>query len=289
MKSFKNLFLYMCLLVSMGFIFSPAIANAKAYDLVLIHGFSNMQKWSDGFLDTALKTYGSGNVYILYTDGTSEVTTRTINGRTIYQAGGNNSKAGTDHILVQAGYVKTLITKLQVGYGLSSSFSIIAHSMGGLVAREYAVENPGKVADIVCLGTPNKGGHIFTNWYDHFLGYFLGADNACDDMRYLVSTGIFNAHFPVSAIQFANGGKLYWIRTLTNVFTCGSIPIICEMRLFHLYLWAEGYPLNDGMSVWNDVAIAGGTQLAGYTTKGYSHYDLVIKTDVATKAMSVLR
>ena len=81
--------------------FSSGIANAKAYDLVLIHGFCNMQKWSNAFLDTALKTYGSGNVYMLYTDGTSEITTRTINGRTLYQAGGNNSKAGTDHIAVQ--------------------------------------------------------------------------------------------------------------------------------------------------------------------------------------------
>jgi triacylglycerol lipase len=289
MKSFKVLFLHVCLLVSMGFIFSPGIANAKTYDLVLIHGFCNMQKWSDGFLDTALKTYGSGNVYVLYTDGTSDITTRTINGRKLYLAGGNNSKAGTDHIAVQAGYVKTLITKLQAGYGLSSSFSMIAHSMGGLVAREYAVENPGKVADIVDLGTPNQGGHIFTNWYDHFVGYFLGADKACDDMRDLVSTGVFNAHYPVSAIQFANNGKLYYIRTITNIFTCGSIPIICEMRLFHEYLCAEGYPQNDGMSVFADVAITGGIQLASYANKAYSHYDLVIKSDVAAKAISVLR
>ena len=288
MKGTKVLIFYMCLWVSIGFIFSPGIANAKTYDLVLIHGFCNMQKWSDAFLDTALKTYGSGHVYVLYTDGTSDVTTRTIHGKTLYLAGGNNSKAGTDHIAVQAGYVKTLITKLQASYGLSSSFSIIAHSMGGLIAREYAVENPGKVADIVDLGTPNQGGHIFTNWYDHFVGYFLGADNACDDMRDLVSTGVFNAYFPVSAIHFAHNGKLYYIRTITNIFTCGSIPIICEMRLFYEYLCIEGYPQNDGMSVFADVAIAGGVELASYANKGYSHYDLVIKTDVATKAMSVL-
>ena len=289
MKSVKVLFLYLCLMASMWIVFSPGIANAKTYDLVLIHGFCNMQKWSDGFLDAALKTYGSGNVYVLYTDGTFEVNTRILNGRTLYLAGGNNSNAGTNHISVQADYVKTLVNRLQANYGLSSSFSIIAHSMGGLVAREYAVENPGRVADIVCLGTPNQGGHIFTHWYDHFLGYFMGADNACDDMRYLVGTGLFNARFPVNAIQFANRGKLYWIRSITNARTCGSIPMVCEMRLFYLYLCAEGYPQNDGMSVWNDVAIAGGTQLAGYTTNGYSHYDLVIKTDVAAKAMSVLR
>lgn len=240
-------------------------------------------------MDTALKTYGSGNVYVLYTDGTSNVTTRTINGRKLYEVGGNNSNAGTDHIAVQVGYVKTLITKLQANYGLSPSFSIIAHSMGGLVAREYAVENPGKVADIVDLGTPNQGGHIFTNWYDHFVGYFLGADNACDDMRDLVSKGIFNAQFPVSAIHFANNGKLYYIRSITNIFTCGSIPILCEMRLFYEYLCLEGYPQNDGMSVFADVAIAGGIELANYAYKAYSHYDLVIQADVATRAMSVLR
>jgi hypothetical protein len=120
------------------------------------------------------------------------------------------------------------------------------------------------------------------------VGYFLGADNACDDMRDLVSTGVFNAKFPVSAIHFAHNGKLYYIRTITNIFTCGSIPIICEMRLFYEYLCIEGYPQNDGMSVFADVAIAGGVELASYANKGYSHYDLVIKTDVATKAMSVL-
>jgi hypothetical protein len=60
------------------------------------------------------------------------------------------------------------------------------------------------------------------------------------------------------------------------------------MRLFYEYLCAEGYPQNDGMSVFADVAIAGGVELANYTYKRYSHYDLVIKPDVAVKAMSVL-
>lgn len=287
MKKFKILFLCVCLFVSFGLIFSPAKANAKTYDLVLVHGLLNMYAWSDTFLDTCLKTYGSGNVYVLYLDGTSPVSTRAIHGRTLYLAGGNNSSAGTDHFVAQAGYMKTLITKLQASYGLSSSFSIIAHSMGGLVVREYAVENPGKVADIVDLGTPNQGGRLYVHNYDEWIMILMGAKNAVDDLRYLVNTGIFNTIFPVRAIQFANGGHLYTIRGKTNIFTCGSIPLICELRLGHVELCAMGYPDNDGMSCYDEVLITGGTNIKDFTS--YSHLDLVQKADVATKAMSVLR
>lgn len=289
MKRFKILFICVSFFLSFGLFFSAGEANAKTYDLVLVHGFCNIQEWGDAFLDKCLSTYGSGNVYVLILDGTSPVSTRTINGRTLYVAGDGENAAGTDHIAVQTGYMKALIDKLQASYGLSSSFSIIAHSTGGLISREYATENPGKVADIVALGTPNQGGHIFTNYYDHFLGIFMGADNICDDMRYLVSTGIFNSQFPVRAIEFANGGSLYYVRSITNIFTCGSVPVVCEMRLFYLYLCAEGYPRNDGMVVYNDVPVEDGIELASYASKFYSHYDLIIKTSVAEKAMSVLR
>jgi len=34
---------------------------------------------------------------------------------------------------------------------------IVAHSMGGLVARAFAAQAPGRVQHIICLGTPHRG------------------------------------------------------------------------------------------------------------------------------------
>jgi len=266
---------------------TPGEAQAKSYDLVLVHGLLNMYKWSDAFLDTCLKTYGSGNVYVLYLDGTDSVTTRTVHGRKLYCAGGNNSNAGTDCLADQASYMKTLITKLQEGYGLGSRFSIIAHSMGGLVAREYAVENPGRAADIVCLGTPNQGGHLYVHDYDEWIMALMGAEKAVDDMRYTVNTGIFNEAFPVNAIEFAEGGHLYTIRAKTTARTCGYIAGICELRLGFLKLRALGYPDNDGLVDYDGALIEGGINIKDFV--GYSHLDIVRKAEVAARAMSVLR
>jgi len=39
----------------------------------------------------------------------------------------------------------------------SSAVIVVAHSMGGLVARACAARAPGRIAHIVCLGTPHQG------------------------------------------------------------------------------------------------------------------------------------
>lgn len=259
----------------------------KTYDLVLVHGLLNMYAWSDEFLDACLTEYGSGNVYAIYLDGTTPVTTRTINGKTLYVAGGDNDDAGTDFLETQAWYMEDLINILQRDYGLSSSFSIIAHSMGGLVVRAYAVENPGKVADIVCLGTPNNGGLLFVSDWDSWMMVIMGAEEAASNVDPDYIQNYFNVEYPASAIDFVDDGHLYTIRGRTNIGTCGVMPLICELRLGYVELLMMGHPNNDGLAHAETVPIDGGIHLRDFWN--CSHLDLVQDTDVADEALSVLR
>jgi pimeloyl-ACP methyl ester carboxylesterase len=286
MKKFRVLMVCVSLCFSIGFIFSPGQADAKTHDLVLVHGLLNMHAWSDNFLDACLSVYGSGNVYAVYLDGTTAVTTRSVRGKILYVAGGDNDEAGTDYVENQALYMENLIDLLQSNYGLSSSFSIIAHSMGGLVARAYAVENPGKAAGIVCLGTPNNGGKLFVNNWDEWIMIFMGAENAASNADPDWIQGYFNVEYPVSAIEFADGGRLYTIRGITNITTCGVIPLICELRMGYLELYAMGHPNKDGLSHAETVPIKGGVHIRDFFN--CSHLDLVLRTDVAYAALNVL-
>ncbi|HPA72585.1 MAG TPA: hypothetical protein PKY31_09970, partial [Spirochaetota bacterium] len=62
-------------------IFGFAMAvEAKTYDLVLVHGLTNKHQWSDAFLNQVAATWGSGNVYVIFTNESTRVWTRTING-----------------------------------------------------------------------------------------------------------------------------------------------------------------------------------------------------------------
>lgn len=259
----------------------------KTYDLVLVHGLLNMYAWSDEFLDTCLTEYGSGNVYAIYLDGTTSVTTRTINGKTLYVAGGDSDEAGTDFLETQSWYMEDLINILQSDYGLSSSFSIVAHSMGGLVVRAYAVQNPGKAADIVCLGTPNNGGKLFVSNWDSWIMVIMGAEEAASDVDPDYIQNYFNVEYPVSAIDFADGGHLYTIRGRTNIKTCGVMPLICELRLGYIELLLMGHPNNDGLAHAETVPIEGGIHIRDFWN--CSHLDLVLDAEVAEEAISVLR
>jgi len=78
----------MTLAVMLVILFSfSMIAVAKTYDVVLIHGLTNKHQWSDAFLNQIAATWGSGNVYVIFTNESTRVWTRTINGRVIYFCG----------------------------------------------------------------------------------------------------------------------------------------------------------------------------------------------------------
>ncbi|MCX7678180.1 MAG: hypothetical protein N2316_03085, partial [Spirochaetes bacterium] len=53
------------------------VAEAKTYDLVLLHGLTNKHQWSDAFLNQVASIWGSGNVYVIYTNESTRVWTRT--------------------------------------------------------------------------------------------------------------------------------------------------------------------------------------------------------------------
>ena len=76
---------------------TPSQLAKKKYDLVLIHGLTNIHKWSDSFLETCLKIWGSGHVFVVYSSAETSVVTRNINGK-ILIVGGNEDKAGIDPI-----------------------------------------------------------------------------------------------------------------------------------------------------------------------------------------------
>lgn len=287
MKKFRILLACVSLCFSIGLIFSPGQADAQTQDLVLVHGLSNTYAWSDEFLNACFSVYGSEHVYALYLDGTAMVTTRRVRGKILYVAGGDNRSAGTDHIENQAVYMENLIDVLQSDYGLGSSFNIIAHCMGGLVARAYAVENPGEVAGIVCLGTPNNGCKLFNYNWNEWLSIFMGAENAAADADPDWVQGYFNLKYPVSAIEFAGfGGRLYTIAGRTNATTCGAIPLVCELRIGYLELSALGSTNNDGFSHARTVPIEGGIHVRDFSN--CNHEDLVLDSRVANAALSVL-
>ena len=127
-------------------------AYAKQYDLVLVHGLANKHKWSSSFLTELANTWGSGNIYVIYTNTSTNVYTKSYNGRTVTFIGKNDYKAGKDYIQKQAQNMDAKINILKNHYGLSNKFNIIAHSMGGLVSRYYAYYRPNTVAGIVTLG-----------------------------------------------------------------------------------------------------------------------------------------
>ncbi len=288
MKKINLKVLFLAAVMGIGIIFNASIASAKTYDLVLVHGLVNTYRWSDAFLDTCLKTYGSKNVYVLYLDGSTNVTTRTINGRTVYFAGGADT-AGRKYVNTQVSYMKTLINKLQANYGLSSSFSLIGHSQGGLVSRQFACQNPGKVAGIVCLGTPNQGSPLaeYTEWLSYLLASYEGCTEASSNLAPSWVKLYFNKTFPVSAISFAGGGKFYTISGRSwGVGSCG-VEIYCELYMGWSQMALKGYTNNDGAVPAASVQITGGTHLASYSN--YDHLRLVQKADVAAKAISVLK
>ncbi|MCX7677830.1 MAG: alpha/beta fold hydrolase, partial [Spirochaetes bacterium] len=159
------------------------IAMAKTYDLVLLHGLTNKHQWSDAFLNQVASIWGSGNVYVIYTNTSTRVWTRTINGRVIYFCGENDFSAGDKYIWTQASRMRTKIVLLQQSYGLSTNFNVIAHSMGGLVTRYYAWQYPYTVAGLVTLGTPHHGSSLAVAADFAFLSYFIGAQEAMDHLK----------------------------------------------------------------------------------------------------------
>jgi len=272
------------LLSVFGLILTASIpAYSKTYDLILIHGITNKHQWSDSFLDKAASIWGSGNVYCIYTNSSTRVWTRVINGRTIYFCGENDYTAGDGTIAVQSGLMRTKILKLQASYGLSAKFNIIAHSMGGLVSRHYIKTYPYTVAGLVTLGTPHQGSPLADS--AKYMAFFLEAKDAAYQLTPNYVKNTFNPAYPASGAPLADSGKIYTIAGDGDGWDCwgwgGELQIGWDI-LTTIY-WRD----SDGAVASGDEQISGATFIGKFWD--YDHMDLVRNASVASLAAQYLR
>jgi ribosomal protein L24 len=104
-------------------------------NLVLIHGLTNKYPWSEPFLEKTLSIWGSGNVFAVYTNDSEIIYEKIIKSKKMVYCGEDNKKAGDKSIDEQVELLQKKIQLLQKSKILREKFYIIAHSMGGLVAR----------------------------------------------------------------------------------------------------------------------------------------------------------
>lgn len=180
----------------------------KNSDLVLIHGFNNRHQWGEAFLNTLVAHWKSGHIYVLYTNRSDRVWTMRINGKIVTFAGENDHQAGNGSIDAQAKIAAHKIDLLQAKYGLDPRFAVIAHSMGGLVARELVYLRPGRVADLVTIASPHHGTPLAREY--SWLGMFVHGQAAMADLT-PEAMARFNQKYPVQGSPFAKGGHLYTI------------------------------------------------------------------------------
>jgi len=271
---------------------STSFAYAKQFDLVLLHGLTNKHAWSDSFLSKCAELWGSGNVYVIYTNESTRVWTRTINSRVIYFCGENDFTAGDEYIWDQSALMRTKIVKLQNYYGLSAKFNVIAHSMGGLVARYYAWQYPNTLAGLVTLGTPHYGSSLADTADFLFLDWFIGANEAMQHLKPSWVKNYFNKTYaPINTTPLADGQKLWTIIGDADGWDCWG----WGGELF------AGWPVlgviegdNDGLVSHQSAMLSGIDNHNGDANTlaffwSYDHMDLVREASVATKAASVLR
>lgn len=249
----------------------------KQYDLVLVHGLLNKHRWGPAFLDVCLRIWGSGNVYLVYTNPSTRVWTRSINGRLLIGIGEDDHSAGTESIEVQAGHLDEAIAVLRKEHGLGPQFDVIAHSMGGLVSRRYIYRRPGTVAGLVTLGTPHHGSPLADTlgWG----GFFLGAKKAIDDLRPQFVEQ-FNRTYPVSGSPLFDDGKIFTIRGRCPDGDChgwgGELSLGWDvMRTVH-------HTDSDGLVPQASAVVDGAEQIADFPD--FDHYELVFEPTVSLKA-----
>jgi len=252
----------------------------KKYPLVLIHGLSNMHKWSNDFLDECLKVFGSKRVFVVFSDKTKNITTTEINGRTVIYCGENGYlNAGIDSIEKQNFLIKEKIFVLKK-YGLTGRFNIIAHSMGGLISRRLIQDLPGKITSLVTLGTPHHGSPLADSF--KWVGLFVGAGDAIEDLK-PKNCLIFNNKYPVEKAPLAEKGKIY---TITGNTDGKKFGFLGEVALGYQILKNYYNTDNDGLVPVASSHINGAIELAFFNE--LDHYALVRERKVAFTACKVL-
>ncbi len=257
----------------------------KRYDLVLLHGLTNKQRWSDEFLSACVEAWGSGRVFLVYTNRAASkravTTTRSVPGGSVVVGGTDDTSAGDESVARQAEHVDEVVRRLQAERGLGPRFSIVAHSMGGLVARRYLADHPGAVTGLVTLGTPHSGSPLAKE--GRWLGFFAHAGEAIADLLPERCTA-FNARYPAAKAPLAEGGRIYTIRG--HAAGPDSFGAMGELTLGWTLLRTVHGVDNDGLVPSASALLEGATHLADFPD--LDHHGLVRDPEVARRAAAIL-
>jgi triacylglycerol lipase len=253
--------------------------------VVLLHGLTNKNPWSDAFLEACLDAWGDGRVYLVFTN-TSErerlvVSSRRVGNRTVTVGGVDNASAGDRSVAVQSADLAQIVQGLQRSHGLDEHFSVVAHSMGGLVARHYVDAHPGTVTGLVTLGTPHLGSPLATDF--RWAGLFMGATDAIADLA-PDRCATFNREHPVAKAPLANGGRIFTIQG--DADGTDSFGAYGELALGWAILSERHGTDSDGLVPTGNAHIEGGVPLAEFPD--LDHFRLVRDPAVARKAASAL-
>lgn len=243
--------------------------GSKSYDLVLVHGLLNIHRWSRRFLERCVEQWGSGRVYVVYLNPPLQIWRKQLGHGTVTFIGRNDLTAGTRTVDVQAQYLAAKVRALRSRCGLSRPFSVIAHSMGGIVARRYMADHPEEVAAVVTLGTPHHGSPLAEHY--RWLGSLLGAKGAFANLTpsWLAR---FNQEHPPDRY-----GPVYTVRGYGRPGRDWGVLGELLVGGAHLH-WLCG-TRSDGLVPEGSAVIEGAVHIADLP--GYHHLDLVRRPEVA--------
>jgi len=257
--------------------------KAPDHDLVLIHGLQNMHRWGRAFLQTLADIWGSGKVYVLYTNPSNRIWTRRYNGKTVTFIGKNSYTAGRASVETQADLVAEKVRILQETCGLGKHFHVIAHSMGGLITRKFIYDHPGTVVNVVTLGTPHHGSPLANT--HRWLGVLFGARKAYANLTPEWAEE-FNRKYPVAGAPLCPGGKFYTLRG----FADGSLKhrgVFGEVWFgWHTLRALHRQTASDGLVPADSALIEGAIHAADFDD--CDHLGLATRADVAKTCAACL-
>ncbi|MCP3921461.1 MAG: alpha/beta hydrolase [Desulfobacterales bacterium] len=251
--------------------------SINEHDLVLIHGLTNKHPWGEKFLGVCLNIWGSENVYTVYLNESDLLSAKKLNDKIIYSCGKDDSSAGDQSIETQAFLLEKKIKLLQEKRSLNKNFSIIAHSMGGLVSRAFIHKNPNTVNGLVTLGTPHKGSPLADNF--EWAGFFMNATEAISNLKPEFIRD-FNKKYPIYNSPLADNGKIYTIRGDCDGKDCFGWG--GELMFGWTFIKLKTNKDNDGLVPYDSAIIEGAIHIADYPD--FDHSDLVKEPEVAARA-----
>ncbi len=263
----------------------PPPAPTQRPPVVLLHGLTNKHPWSDAFLSACLDAWGSGRVFLVYTNTRAAdravTSSRVLAGREIVVGGVDNISAGDRSVATQSQFLTEIIIRLQKDHGLPARFSILAHSMGGLVARHYIDAHPGTVTGLVALGTPHHGSPLAKDF--RWMALFMDAAEAVADLT-PERCAVFNRDHPPASAPLAQHGRIFTIRGDADADQ-GFGPF-GELRLGWAILHERHRTDSDGLVPTDSAVLDGTVALADFPD--FDHYRLVREPAVARKAAGAL-